>query len=94
MSTGSLERLIRMAEQIAANFGHAKNPAAATADHIAKFWDPRMKRMIFEHVAGGGTLSAVALEAIRELAADGPPPSQTPATEWNRVSEAGHSDAG
>lgn len=43
-----IERLRYMADQIARNFvvlgeGEA---IAATADHISKFWDPRMKTQI------------------------------------------------
>ena len=43
-----IERLRYMADQIARNFAVlGENEAiAATADHIAKFWDPRMKAQI------------------------------------------------
>ena len=50
-----IERLIYMANQIARNFavqGEAE-AAAATADHIAKFWDPRMKAQLFANVGEG-----------------------------------------
>lgn len=43
-----IERLRYMADQIARNFaalGEAE-AIAATSDHIAKFWDPRMKAQI------------------------------------------------
>ncbi|MDG2004198.1 MAG: formate dehydrogenase subunit delta [Novosphingobium sp.] len=43
-----VERLRYKADQIARNFaalGEAE-AIAATADHIAKFWDPRMKAQI------------------------------------------------
>ena len=42
-------KLRRMANQIGANYaaiGH-DNAVLATADHIRKFWDPRMKDAIF-----------------------------------------------
>ena len=51
---GTLATLRRMANDIARNLeamGHEK-AVLATADHIDKFWDPRMKRAI-EHLAGG-----------------------------------------
>lgn len=37
------EKLIMMANQIAANLAHEPDPAAATAEHIRLFWDPWMK---------------------------------------------------
>lgn len=43
-----IERLRYMAEQIARNFAAQgeSEAIAATADHIAMFWDPRMKAQI------------------------------------------------
>lgn len=65
----SLERLIYMANQIARNLAHEHDPAAATADHIRKFWDPRMKALIRDHLrAGGAGLDAVARQALERLA--------------------------
>ena len=39
---------IRMINSIAAHFGYlrAENAAAAVADHIKRFWDPRMKQRL------------------------------------------------
>lgn len=65
--SGSLDHLIRMANQIAANLTHEPDPAAATAEHIQLFWDPRMKRMIFDH--DGSDLSPEAAKAIAALKA-------------------------
>ena len=95
MSTG--ERLVYMANQIALNFAIAGEDAAAlaTADHIASFWDPRMKdriRATAEHPASG--LSVIAARAILRLATRGAPPPQSGATIFNEVGEAGGSDAG
>ena len=40
----------------------------AIADHIKKFWDPRMRKMIFAHLdAGGAGLMPNALEALTTL---------------------------
>lgn len=93
----NLERLVYMANQIARNF-EAQGAAfamRATADHIASFWDPRMRAQIFEvHAQGGAGLGPVARDAIALLHGSGPPPHQTAATEFSRVDEAGHSDAG
>ncbi|BBC71825.1 NADH-dependent formate dehydrogenase delta subunit [Altererythrobacter sp. B11] len=90
----SIAKLRRMADQIGLNFaaiGH-DNAVLATADHINKFWDPRMKAQIFadDH----SVLSPIARAAIEKLAAGANPPPQTRATEFNAVDELGHSDAG
>jgi formate dehydrogenase subunit delta len=93
----SLERLIYMANQIGRNFATLlpDQAATATADHIAKFWDPRMRAMIFARLeAGGDGLDPVAHAAIRLLHDKGAPPPQTRATEFNAAGEAGHADAG
>jgi len=93
----SRERLAYMANQIARNFatmGEDK-AAAATADHIASFWDPRMRALIFDRLeAGGEGLDRIALDAVRLLHDKGAPPPQTRATEFNSAHEAGHADAG
>ena len=93
----NIERLAYMANQIARNFEVLGEDvaAASTADHIASFWDPRMKAQIFAQVdrADGG-LSAVAARAVLLLRDGGPPPHQTRATEFNAVDESGHADAG
>jgi formate dehydrogenase subunit delta len=60
----SLEKLIMMANQIAANLMHEPDPAAATAHHIRLYWDPRMKAMIRDQHQG---LSATAAAAIAQL---------------------------
>jgi len=93
----SVDKLVYMANQIAKNLAGmtAGRAALATADHIAKFWDPRMRRMIDErYEAGGEGLDPIAYDAIRHLRERGAPPSQTGATKFNKVDESGHADAG
>lgn len=65
--SSTLDNLVRMANQIAVNLQHEPDPAAAIAEHIDLFWDPRMKRMIFDHDGTG--LSAEAAKAIAALKA-------------------------
>ena len=65
--SSTLDNLIRMANQIAANLAHEQDPAAATAEHIHLFWDPRMKQLIFGHDGSG--LSPNAAKAIAALKA-------------------------
>lgn len=82
------ERLVYMANQIARNFAAQGEEAAvlATADHIAAFWDPRMKAEIF---ADGAGLEPIADRAIALLHAQGAPPPQTAATAVQGGSDAG-----
>jgi formate dehydrogenase subunit delta len=71
MSHNTQDRLIYMANQIGAFFktqGH-DSAVPGIADHIAKFWDPRMKTQIFAHVEHGGEgLDPLVKEAIEGLA--------------------------
>lgn len=91
------ERLIYMANQIARNFGTMpdEQAAKAVADHIASFWDPRMRATIFAlHEKADPRIGEKAASAVAILRECGPPAHQTRATQFNSVSEAGHSDAG
>lgn len=52
----SHDRLVYMANQIGAFF-KSQGPAqavAGTAEHIKKFWDPRMRTAILAHLESGG----------------------------------------
>lgn len=62
-----VERLIYMANQIARNFAAQgeETAIAATADHIEKFWDPRMKAQL--QAGGGEQLSPIAARALARL---------------------------
>lgn len=54
--TSTREKLVRMANQIAAFF-HSRprdEGVAGVAEHINKFWEPRMRRQLFEMLDGGG----------------------------------------
>ena len=68
----NIERLVAMANDIAAFFDAESDQAVAAEgvrSHIARFWDPRMRREIKAHVATGGAgLCATALAAIKALA--------------------------
>ena len=92
------ERLAYMADQIARNFAAlgADRAVAATADHIASFWDPRMKARAFALLAGAqpGAMSDLAARALRLLRDRGAPDPQSGATQFNDVKGSGHSDAG
>jgi len=70
MSHNSVDRLVYMANQIGKFFesqGHDK-AVPGIADHIRKFWDPRMRKMVFAHLdAGGAGLVPNVLEALSTL---------------------------
>ncbi|MCC6470181.1 MAG: formate dehydrogenase subunit delta [Alphaproteobacteria bacterium] len=69
--TAAAEKLVRMANQISRFFTSSGETQAIadTADHIVKFWDPRMRAQLLAHVDAGGTgLDPVALQAAKDLA--------------------------
>ena len=66
----SPDRLIYMANQIGAFFNSQGDAMAVPgiADHIKKFWDPRMRKAIFAHLdAGGAGLDPFVRDAIATL---------------------------
>ncbi len=74
----SPDRLIYMATQIG-KFFHSQGRAAAVAgiaEHIKKFWDPRMLKAIFAHLeAGGAGLDPEVREALETLKKTNPLPA-------------------
>jgi len=67
MSKTTLERLIYMSNQIAANLMETDDPAMATAAHIRRYWDPKMIEMILAAPRDG--LTPTAATAIAQLVA-------------------------
>ena len=70
MQTGQAAKLVTMANQIARAFQlHGEAEAVPQiAQHIAKFWDPRMRAAIVAHAAAGGEgLEPLALKAVQQL---------------------------
>jgi formate dehydrogenase subunit delta len=62
----SPEKMVRMANQIATFFETKPRDEglAGYADHINKFWEPRMRRQLLDHLATGGAgLKPLAVEA-------------------------------
>jgi formate dehydrogenase subunit delta len=66
----SPDKLVYMANQIG-KFFTSQGPDKAVAgitEHIAKFWDPRMRATIIAHLeAGGAGLDPVVREAVGKL---------------------------
>ena len=67
----SPDKLVYMANQIGQFFSHQGEAKAvpAIADHLAKFWDPRMRAAIQAHAASGGDtgLDPMVLQAVERL---------------------------
>jgi formate dehydrogenase subunit delta len=65
------ERLVAMANDIAAFFDAGNDPAAAAQavrTHLVKFWDPRMRVAIVAHLdSGGDGLGDTARRAVASL---------------------------
>ena len=62
--------MVRMANQIADYFKSYPEQEAmdGIAEHISKFWEPRMRRMFFAHVdAGGADLSELVKKAAAQI---------------------------
>jgi len=66
-----VERLVAMANDIAAFFDSEPDKAVAAEGvrfHISRFWEPRMRREIIEHVRSGGAgLTTTAKSAVALL---------------------------
>ena len=66
-----IEKLVRMANQIAGFFAHEgpERAVASIEDHLRKFWDPRMRAEILAGVADGSAtgLHPLAAAAIERL---------------------------
>ena len=61
---------IRLINKVVVHFGYLPTEQAVTevAEHVRKFWDPRMKRRLFDLVdAEAGDLEPVALAAAALL---------------------------
>ncbi len=73
----NIERLVSMANEISVFFASESPPGQAAhdvAEHLHRFWEPRMRRQIIAHLeehAGAG-LSDLARQAVQALAAERP----------------------
>jgi formate dehydrogenase subunit delta len=67
-----VEKLVRMANQIAANFDYDPDKAKAVAgvvDHLKRFWSPLMREEIAGYDDQGDVqLSDIAKQAVAQLA--------------------------
>jgi len=64
-----IERLVRMANQIADNLIFHDDTVERIADHLSRFWAPSMRHRLTEYAtAGGDGLKPEVRAALRHLA--------------------------
>ena len=57
-----------MANDIAANLSFQADADERIADHINRFWAPRMRKLLLEYATGGGHgLSEALLPALKQI---------------------------
>lgn len=78
--TVRVDKLVRMAQQIADNNSFTPDVdvvAAKVADHIQRFWDPRMKQQIIDYAdSPEAQLSEVVSKAIGRIGVESGPAKQ------------------
>ncbi len=73
MSVETIDRLVMMANQIGKFFAPQRkiDQTGAIADHLEKFWDPRMRSLIIAHLeTGGAGLDPMVLAAVEKMKGD------------------------
>jgi formate dehydrogenase subunit delta len=69
--TVNVDKLLKMAEQITANMNYTDDQAAVAAkvaDHINRFWDPRMKAAFTDYAANNSeALSPLLQSALPQI---------------------------
>ena len=63
------DKIVHMANQIAAFFESQpeEERVSGVANHINKFWEPRMRRQFFQKLEGGAGFHPLVVEAAREI---------------------------
>ncbi|MDP3899187.1 MAG: formate dehydrogenase subunit delta [Mesorhizobium sp.] len=93
---GGLAKIVRMANQIGTFFLSKPHDegVAGIAEHINKFWEPRMRRHFFEVVdSGGGALLPIVLEASKDVRRPAEPVSAADSAQANAGSPDGKGSA-
>jgi formate dehydrogenase subunit delta len=68
MANTETQHLVSMANDIAANLSFRDNADAQIADHIKRFWAPRMRKLLLEYAANDDQgLSVELLSALKIL---------------------------
>ena len=68
MANTETSHLVSMANDIAANLSFQGDAEERIADHINRFWAPRMRKLLLEYAASDGQgLSDALLPALKKL---------------------------
>jgi formate dehydrogenase subunit delta len=68
MANTEINHLVSMANDIAANLSFERNADERIADHINRFWAPRMRKLLLEYAASDGQgLSDALLPALKKF---------------------------
>lgn len=68
MASSEIIHLVSMANDIAANLSFESNADERIADHINRFWAPRMRKLLLEYAASGSEgLSDALLPALEKI---------------------------
>lgn len=68
MAQNEIAHLLKMANDIAANLDFEIGADERIADHINRFWAPRMRHLLIEHAANDGPgLSGALSLAVKKL---------------------------
>ena len=54
MANSEISHLVTMANDIAANLSFQENADERIADHINRFWAPRMRKLLVDHAGNDG----------------------------------------
>ncbi|MFC1776738.1 formate dehydrogenase subunit delta [Pseudomonadota bacterium] len=68
MVNTEIQHLVSMANDIAANLSFQNDADTRIADHIKRFWAPRMRKLLLEYASSDGEgLSQELLSALKVL---------------------------
>ena len=68
MTNSEISHLVSMANDIAANLSFQAQADEKIADHINRFWAPRMRKLLLEYASGNGEdLSEALLPALVKI---------------------------
>ena len=68
MEQSEMDHLVKMANDIAANLSFQADPEERIADHINRFWAPRMRQLLIDHAAEvSDDLSDALMPAIQKI---------------------------
>ena len=71
MTVKTVNNLIKMANEIAANFSFHEDTVDRVADHLSRFWAPSMKNNLHDYLKQGGAgLVPEVVTALQQIMGD------------------------